>query len=442
LAKRAVADSIDPSSRTIGKQVLPRESASISVGGVKQTTDVARAVRFTIGHSDAEKFYTTPLGRRDARGNRANTGGLGWSKESFFAVDWRALDATLDSKPQMYKQWLAKQASGFCGTQTMVAHWDKTRDGKCPCCQRVDTAHHLNLCGDPDRTRLFHEMADKLKEWLNDNYAHPELAYWIPRYIKLRGTHRLGTFHQLSPEMSRVAASQDLIPWKDFMEGKLSKEIFNLQRLSLACSPSRLSIVDWAKRLISQVLQISHAQWIFRNVSLHDNKTGYLCNEQRREVLAEVDRLSQLDPRQIPESSRYLLEIDFSSFKNENIVDQSYWLFAMRAAKKAGRRVAMQPSQTPISTAQRRASRQISHGPTAFTDTHNIASGELSRRTQTIDGHNTPRPPRQQYVVPGSAATLRGIELDWDIRLPPSRTRPHPSTSDLLRDDSRQRWPD
>ena len=442
LAKRAVADSLDPLSRPIGKQVLPRESASIFVGGVKQTTDVAKAVRFTIGHSDAEKFYTTPLGRRDARGNRAKTGGLGWSKEAFFAVDWRALDATLDSKPQMYKQWLAKQASGFCGTQTMVAHWDKTRDGKCPCCQRVETAHHLNLCGDPDRTRLFNEMADKLGEWLNDNYAHPELAYWIPRYIKLRGTHRLGTFHQLSPEMSRVAASQDLIPWKDFMEGKLSKEIFSLQRLSLACSPSRLSIVDWAKRLISQVLQISHAQWIFRNVSLHDNKTGYLRNEQRREVLAEVDRLSQLDPSQIPESSKYLLEIDFSSFKNENLVDQSYWLFAMRAAKKAGRRVAMQPSQTPISTARRRASRQNSRGPTVSTDTHNMASGVLSRRTQTINRQDTPRPPRQQYVVPGAAATLRGIELDWDVRLPPSRTRPHPSTSDLLRDDSRQRWPD
>ena len=171
----------------------------------------------------------------------------------------------------------------------MVAHWDKTWDGKHPCCQRVETAHHLNLCGDPDRTQLFNEMADKLGEWLNANYAHPKLAFWIPRYIKLRSTHCLGTFHQLSPEISRVAASQDLISWKDFMVGKLSKEIFSLQRLSLACSPSRLSIVDCARRLISQVLQISHAQWIFRNVSLHDNKMGYLCNEQRQEVLAEVD---------------------------------------------------------------------------------------------------------------------------------------------------------
>ena len=108
----------------------------------------------------------------------------------------------------------------------------------------------------------------------------------------------------------------------------------------------------------------------------------------------------------------------------------------MRAAKKAGRRVAMQPSQTPISTARRRASRQISCGPTVSTDTHNMASGELSCWTQTINRQDTPRLPRQQYVVSGAAATLRGIELDWDIRLPPSRTRPHPSTSDLLRDDS------
>ena len=68
--------------------------------------------------------------------------------------------------------------------------------------------------------------------------------------------------------MRRVARSQDLIPWKDFMEGKLNKEWFLLQRLSLVCSSSRLTIVDWANRLISQVLQFTHGQWIFRNVSI------------------------------------------------------------------------------------------------------------------------------------------------------------------------------
>ena len=87
-------------------------------------------------------------------------------------------------------------------------------------------------------------MADKLGEWLSNNYAHPGLAYWIPRYTKLRSTQCLDTFHQLSPEMTWVAASQDLIPWKDFMECKLSKDILSLQCLSLTCSHSRLSIVN------------------------------------------------------------------------------------------------------------------------------------------------------------------------------------------------------
>ena len=119
-----------------------------------------------------------PVGKR-------GTGGLGWSKSSFDAVDWLALDATLATKGQMYKLWLANQSSGFCGTQSMVAHWDKSRDGKCPNCGRVETAHHLNICHSQNRTDLLMDMADDLEKWMNENHSHPELAYWIPRYIKL-----------------------------------------------------------------------------------------------------------------------------------------------------------------------------------------------------------------------------------------------------------------
>ena len=138
--------------------------------------------------------------------------------------------------------------------------------------------------------------------------------------------------------MQKVASSQDLIPWKDFMEGKISKDLFLLQHHSLSVSPSKLTIADWSKKLISQILQISHAQWIFRNVSLHDVNTGYKRVKQQTAVLAEVDRLSQLDPAALPEGSRYLLEIYFSSLQCYTSENQSYWLFAMRAAIKAGRR--------------------------------------------------------------------------------------------------------
>ena len=114
-------------------------------------------------------------------------------------------------------------------------------------------------------------MANQLGSWLEKNYAHPELLEWLPRYITLRGTRQFSDFPNLSPEMQRVAASQDLIPWRAFMEGKLSsKEIFVVQWHTLINSPSCLTIADWGKLLISQILQMSHAQWVFRNVSLHN----------------------------------------------------------------------------------------------------------------------------------------------------------------------------
>ena len=113
------------------------------------------------------------------------------------------------------------------------------------------------------------------------------------------------------------------------MEGKLSVKIFNLQRVSLACAPLLLILSAWSRQLILQILQMLHMQWVFHNVSLRDNTTGYLRLQQRKEVMQEVDHLSRLDPRDIPERSHYLLAIDFASFKNERLVDQTYWLYAM-----------------------------------------------------------------------------------------------------------------
>ena len=72
--------------------------------------------------------------------------------------------------------------------------------------------------------------------------------------------------------------------------------------------------------------------------SLHDAQEGYLQVQQRRAVLREVDRLSSMDPHFLPERCRYLLEIDFSSFENQPLAKQQYWMYAMKAAMKAGKR--------------------------------------------------------------------------------------------------------
>ena len=101
LAKRAVRSTLNPDSPPFGKQVLPKESVAVFIGGVKQTSDVAMGARYALGLSDTKKFYTTPLGERDSQGGRHKDGGFGWTTTAFDAVYWRSLYATLLNKPQM-----------------------------------------------------------------------------------------------------------------------------------------------------------------------------------------------------------------------------------------------------------------------------------------------------------------------------------------------------
>ncbi len=97
-------------------------------------------------------------------------------------------------KGQMYKQWLEKQSSGFCGMQVIVSQWDKTRECKCPDCGQHEATTHLNPCANHNQTQLLHNMEDRLGDWLDDNYTHPELAYWLPCYINLHRA-QIGGFY-------------------------------------------------------------------------------------------------------------------------------------------------------------------------------------------------------------------------------------------------------
>jgi hypothetical protein len=103
-----------------------------------------------------------------------------------------------------------------------------------------------------------------------DNKTDPEILYWIPKYILIRGDKPLLKMGCMSPQSKALACSQDLIGWRDFTEGYISTHFYEIQSFHLAMSSSYLNGKDWTKQLISKLLQITHSQWIYCNISLHD----------------------------------------------------------------------------------------------------------------------------------------------------------------------------
>ena len=122
--------------------------------------------------------------------------------------------------------------------------------------------------------------------WMSrDDQTDPEILYWIPKYILTRGNRPLSELGFMSPQFKALAASQDTIGWREFTEGHISTHFYAIQSFHLSMSSSYLNGEDWTKQFISRLLQITHAQWIFRNISLHDKTQGYLRNKKADDLL-------------------------------------------------------------------------------------------------------------------------------------------------------------
>ena len=83
-------------------------------------------------------------------------------------------------------------------------------------------------------------------------------------------------------QFSALAHSQDAIGWKRLLEGMVLVEISKLQQQHLQVSGSRMSIDVWMTGLIIKLLEITHVQWLYHNVMVHDNTKGNINNKEKR----------------------------------------------------------------------------------------------------------------------------------------------------------------
>jgi hypothetical protein len=81
---------------------------------------------------------------------------------------------------------------------------------------------------------------------------------------------------------------------------------------------------DVMRHFISHILHMTHSQWIFRNVTLHDKVCGTLRLQKRAENLREAEALLETDPMEVPVESKFLVEFDFDSLYQSSFERQTY----------------------------------------------------------------------------------------------------------------------
>jgi hypothetical protein len=302
LAKRSVTTAINHGYHDRPTQLLLKEDVALVIWGAKITGNISPHLRFHASKEVAQRYLTSRA--RDKRSN-----------DRFGVVDWEHLDLALKNEQDMYRIWWSKQHSGFCGTRVQVGQYsgDSFPDERCPNCGRQESASNLMLCPDTSRTQLLGKNVPDLAAWMSqDNQTDPKILYWIPKYKLMMGDIPLLAMGSMSPQFKALATSQDLIGWRDFTVGHISTHFYAIQSFCLAMSSSFLNCKDWTKQFISRILQLTHSQWIFRNISFHDKTNGFLRNKKADEILQLINEFAEVAPEDVPSNSRFLLEINFS----------------------------------------------------------------------------------------------------------------------------------
>jgi hypothetical protein len=121
------------------------------------------------------------------------------------------------------------------------------------------------------------------------------------------------------------------------MVGMISTKLLGIQDSYLRVRDSAWSSERWATRLITQLLQVTHRQWIYRCILVHNRTTGTLINQHKAKLLEEITKQSSMGAELLMEDDKFLLECNLLDIVSTNGEQQEYWLLAIQATREASR---------------------------------------------------------------------------------------------------------
>jgi hypothetical protein len=115
----------------------------------------------------------------------------------------------------------------------------------------------------------------------------------------------------------------------------ISKEIVILQQQFYAVNESRMSLDKWSPGLFTQLLEITHGQWLYRIFMVHDPVSGTIATGKKEELLLEIERQWDLGDAGLLDEDKYLAEVNLGNLETTSGERQHYWLLAIKTARKA-----------------------------------------------------------------------------------------------------------
>jgi hypothetical protein len=222
--------------------------------------------------------------------------------EDFHLVWWDGLDSAMTGYPKMYRVWLTKHISEFCGSNVQLYYWSRGRQSpKCKSCGIADKyTMHISRCRDPSRDSMFRDTVQDLGRWMVKTLGKKNVSAMVTMYLLSQGeTLMTDCIHGENQELINVARESDRLGWDSLLEGRITTLWLPLASQLLSKLSRSFLPLSWGWQFINKLHNMIHKQWIYHNTFIHYRGTDGLTTLEHHKIINQVEEYALIDPEEL-----------------------------------------------------------------------------------------------------------------------------------------------
>jgi hypothetical protein len=215
------------------------------------------------------------------------------------SIDWTAGRDAIRTLGLNRTLWIPKWIAGFAPVGKVQQRINRQNHAECPRCAAFEDTEHVLLCQAPNAQRQWDAMIAKVDSWLTKALTLPDLQTAILSRIQSwrRQEARLPPPTYDWPGVNDLVLEQDLIGWKNFLEGCVLQAWAAKQQEYYDWLQRRNTGKRWVTTLIKKLWEISWNMWEQRNGELNDPASSASLREHARldtQITHEYEDVSTL----------------------------------------------------------------------------------------------------------------------------------------------------
>jgi hypothetical protein len=241
-------------------------------------------------------------------------------------------DWAISGYPKLFRSFITKQVSGWCGCNSKLSLWEEDIVNKClQCGSKHENSKHLTQCRDLGWVLQLQNSIETIMDVLDKANVASKLTDMIKTYLLNQGRRSMVDCTLLASRFLLISIDVDNLGWDCFMEGIIPYSLIVSIKPMLLQYNTQGSVKNWGANLSQSLLSFTHKQWLYQNSNVHYVSEG-LTVRQHDEVQAKIYNLMRTKQSALLPWHQHFLTIDFVKLGRGPTLARQVWVANMEMA--------------------------------------------------------------------------------------------------------------